>query len=252
MEVRRDVGSAIVPILLDNTPLPSELTSVHAISLHDLVQAEGVSRLLQPLIKHLQYSKMIGVLAVVLAAATTLFTILFLFPVSGIASLLVVGLALLIAFGCLLFSIRLFRFAYRWTKVKERLTAEVIHGLKSEVRSLSAMKKDNAIHDRSLRPRHLNVILESAEYRELPPGVDFTLMEAINKTEHELREARAVAQAEIRGQWLQQKREEADRRGVVKAKRFPEGDVQCPECSKIFSIERMEKPRCPRCQTLVE
>lgn len=176
-------GSIIVPILLDNTTLPNELASIHAISLQDLVQVEGVF--------------------------------------------------------------------FENTQVKERLTNEVIHGLQSEIRRLSTQTKDEASYY-GLASRHSEVVLGSAEFPKPPSAIGSTLMDAFRKAEEELRRAREIAQAEFYRQRRQQQREEADRRGVVRAFQFRSGAVKCPICHQTFSIEKREEPRCPDCQTLLE
>ena len=170
-------GSIIVPVLLDNTTLPNELASIHAISLQDLVQVEGVF--------------------------------------------------------------------FENTQVKERLTNEVIHGLQSEIRRLSTQTKDKPPYYGSHSPRHRDIALQSEKFREPPLAIGSTLLDAFRKAEEELT-------AEFNRQRRQQQKEEADKRGVVRAFQFRSGAVRCPICHGNFSIENKEQPRCPDCQTLVE
>lgn len=239
----QELHSSIIPILLDSTPLPDELDSLHAVTLQDLLQAKGVSLFVQTNVQYFsRNARIVGAVAVVFALCIA-FATLFLVPNTDVLSVVIAGCALLLAFGCMLVSIALFRFASRWSALKQRLTDEVIHALKTEVRNFSVDVVES--FDRSLPHWRASrsVIVEGKEHV------------LRSDVEEALHRPRARAEAEAREQRDRRLREEADKRGVMKTVEFNSGAVKCPHCRVIFRISAgalQKDRRCPKCYTFVE
>lgn len=94
----KNARSRIIPILLDATPLPSELDSLHAVELRDLIQTEGVSHFIQSnFLNRSNHAKSLGIITIMISACATL-SVPFLVPATDGAIILIDSLLMLFGF----------------------------------------------------------------------------------------------------------------------------------------------------------
>jgi hypothetical protein len=240
---------SLIPVCLDTTPLPSELARLHAVSLAAFLRTERTSEFfLEQAELFAKHGHAIGV-GVAAAAAAALSVLVYAWLTTAMPPLTLMLLTVPVILAAL-GSMRLLMFSSAWSRLRDVVHAEVILGLKGEVRRREA---EAANGDEATPAERAKSEIDNDEVHQLRQAPSRFVANDFDSDLALLgqRLAKSAAQRRVRVQ-ARRLKAEADARGVMEAPLYDDGRVKCPHCKTKVVLQSdgwARVNRCPKCAT---